>query len=86
MYGRFIDIVSNGGDGAGEEYKAFEELGLTRYCCRRMLLTHVDLIDKLMLYNRKFLDILVFCRYVVDLKIVIVCCSRLTCRKTYLRT
>ena len=25
--------------------KVFEELGLDRICCRRMLLSHVDLID-----------------------------------------
>ena len=29
---------------------ALDELGLTRYCCRRMLLTHVDLIEKLLRY------------------------------------
>ena len=23
-----------------------DQLGLTRYCCRRMLLTHVDLLDE----------------------------------------
>ena len=28
-----------------------DELGLKRYCCRRMVLTHVDLIDKLLAYN-----------------------------------
>lgn len=27
---------------------ALDELGLTRYCCRRMILTHVDLIEKLL--------------------------------------
>lgn len=26
---------------------ALDALGLRRYCCRRMLLTHVDLIEKL---------------------------------------
>ncbi|KIR25551.1 DNA-directed RNA polymerase I, II, and III subunit rpabc5 [Cryptococcus deuterogattii 99/473] len=25
-----------------------------RYCCRRMVLTHVDLIEKLLMYNRSF--------------------------------
>eukprot|EP01033_Poteriospumella_lacustris_P014430 gene14430-10310_t len=31
--------------------EALDELGLKRYCCRRMVLTHVDLIKKLLDYN-----------------------------------
>ena len=26
------------------------DLGLDRYCCRRMIMTHVDLIEKLLQY------------------------------------
>jgi len=32
------------------ESDALDELGLTRYCCRRMILTHVDLIIRLLDY------------------------------------
>ncbi|HII94532.1 MAG: DNA-directed RNA polymerase subunit N [Methanofastidiosum sp.] len=31
--------------------KILDDMGLTRYCCRRMLLTHVDLIDELLDYK-----------------------------------
>lgn len=31
--------------------RALDELGCNRYCCRRMLLTHVDLVDDLLLYT-----------------------------------
>jgi len=34
-----------------ETKDALDELNLHRYCCRRMLLTHVDLIQKLLTYN-----------------------------------
>jgi DNA-directed RNA polymerase subunit N (RpoN/RPB10) len=29
------------------EQKVLNTLGLTRYCCRKHMLTHVDLIDKI---------------------------------------
>ena len=31
---------------------AFEKLGIRRYCCKRMFLGHVDIIDKLLLHSK----------------------------------
>jgi len=31
--------------------QALDKLGLVKYCCRRMLLTHVDLVDKFLEYS-----------------------------------
>lgn len=33
------------------EGEAMDLLNLTRYCCRRMILTHVELIEMLLNYN-----------------------------------
>ncbi|KJE89852.1 DNA-directed RNA polymerase I [Capsaspora owczarzaki ATCC 30864] len=33
------------------EGDALDALRLKRYCCRRMILSHVDLIEKLLRYN-----------------------------------
>lgn len=32
--------------------RALDALGIKRYCCRRMFLTHVDLADRLLLYEK----------------------------------
>lgn len=33
-----------------------DQLGCKRYCCRRMIMTHVDLIEKLLKYVLAFED------------------------------
>ena len=48
----YLDILAKGEMSASE---ALTHLGLTRYCCRRMLLSHVDLIEKIILYNSKII-------------------------------
>jgi len=36
---------------AGEDPgKVLDELGVKRYCCRRMLLSHVEVIDEILRY------------------------------------
>ncbi len=42
-YEPFRNRVENGEEPA----KVLDDLGITRYCCRRMLLTHVDLIEEI---------------------------------------
>ncbi len=32
--------------------KVLDELGVKRYCCRRMLISHADLIDEVISYSR----------------------------------
>ena len=33
--------------------EALDALGFKRFCCRRMLLSHVDLIDRMLPYSRQ---------------------------------
>ncbi|KAL2110848.1 hypothetical protein VUR80DRAFT_620 [Thermomyces stellatus] len=47
MWERYLRLLDEGlpdGD-------AMDQLGLRRYCCRRMVMTHVDLIEKLLKYT-----------------------------------
>jgi len=34
-----------------EIQRIFDEIGVKRYCCRRMILSHVDLIDDTMAFD-----------------------------------
>jgi DNA-directed RNA polymerase subunit N len=37
---------------AGEDAKAvLDSLGIDRYCCRRMIISHVDLIDEIIHFD-----------------------------------
>lgn len=46
-YNEFTSRVKNGED----PKKVLDSLGLKRYCCRRMLITSMDIVDQLMPYN-----------------------------------
>ena len=46
------DIRSNGREPTHEEISsAIDELGVHRYCCRRMILSHTDLIDEVLPFS-----------------------------------
>ncbi|KAK2196986.1 bifunctional DNA-directed RNA polymerase subunit RPABC5-Rpb10/RNA polymerase [Babesia duncani] len=47
LWERWLELLKAG----TTEGQALDDLGLVRYCCRRMILTHVDLIEKLLVYN-----------------------------------
>lgn len=42
---RFVDIEEL--ENKTTEGKILDEMGLNKYCCRRMILSHVDLCDKI---------------------------------------
>lgn len=44
---KFSERVARGEDPA----KVLDDLGIKRYCCRRMFLSHVDLIDIVLKYE-----------------------------------
>ncbi len=46
-YRKFMEYIKAGMD----PKEALDKLGLKRYCCRRMILTHVDIIDQFILYD-----------------------------------
>ncbi|KAK3341367.1 8 kDa subunit-domain-containing protein [Lasiosphaeria hispida] len=48
LWEKFVKIVDEDGLSEGD---ALDQLGCKRYCCRRMVMTHVDLIEKLLKYT-----------------------------------
>lgn len=46
-YEKFVERVKKGED----PKEVLDSLGIERYCCRRMILTHVDLIDEISAYE-----------------------------------
>lgn len=50
-YEKYLELVKNTNKKKNElednQIEIFKKLKLKRYCCRRMLLTNVDIIDKL---------------------------------------
>ncbi|MCK5773482.1 MAG: DNA-directed RNA polymerase subunit N [Thermoplasmata archaeon] len=51
VIGQLYDEFNLRVQGGEDAKKVLDELGLERYCCRRMFLTHVDLIDQIMPYS-----------------------------------
>lgn len=47
LWERYLQLIADPRKTDGD---AMDELGLKRYCCRRMIMTHVDLIEKLLKY------------------------------------
>lgn len=46
LYEEYSKKVKDGKNPA----KVLEELGVERYCCRRMFLSHIDMMDKIIRY------------------------------------
>ena len=40
-------------DGGEDVKKVLDDMGITRYCCRRMLIAHTELIDEVMKFGQK---------------------------------
>lgn len=47
LYDDFLKGLKEG----KEASELLNEFGLTRYCCRRMLITHVELIDNILIFS-----------------------------------
>ena len=45
-YEQYMNLIQNG----KTEAEALDIIGMRRYCCRRMILGHVEIIDQLLQY------------------------------------
>ncbi|UCC21334.1 MAG: DNA-directed RNA polymerase subunit N [Promethearchaeota archaeon] len=48
VYKPYLEMLEKG----EPSEKAFKELGIERFCCKRMIVGHVDLIDELLKFPR----------------------------------
>jgi DNA-directed RNA polymerase subunit N len=46
-YDKFVERVEEGDEDPEE---VLDDIGLTRYCCRRMIVSHADVIDEAAAY------------------------------------
>lgn len=49
---KWEEFAKRVGNGENPE-KVLDDLKVSRYCCRRMLLSHLDLINEIVMYSRK---------------------------------
>ncbi|MEK6973043.1 MAG: DNA-directed RNA polymerase subunit N [archaeon] len=47
-YEKFMNEIKTNKDAK----KVLDDLSIKRYCCRRMMLSHVDLVDDIMKYKK----------------------------------
>ncbi|MFW5945299.1 MAG: DNA-directed RNA polymerase subunit N [Candidatus Natronoplasma sp.] len=50
VIGNVYENYKNRVDSGEDPEEVMDDLGIERYCCRRMLLSHKDLIDEVMQY------------------------------------
>ncbi len=50
VIGNVYDVYKNRVENGEGPEEVMDDLGIERYCCRRMLLSHKDLIDEVMKY------------------------------------
>jgi DNA-directed RNA polymerase I, II, and III subunit RPABC5 len=48
IYEEYLELIEKG----EPSEEAFKELGIERWCCKRMVVSHVDLIDELLKFPR----------------------------------